>query len=136
MNTHYYMYNTKIVCTYHTPEVFLETDTISEGEKEFVRNVIYRQELLDIFEKEDFSENEMSDEISKLYKKLENCDNLRECMRKISERFTCKEDNEEVGLLILFSYDYMYLTHLCVCEFLEKGKVSNKKMNKLKKLIN
>ena len=42
------MYNTKVVCTYNTSEVFLEEDNISEEEREFVRDVIYRQELLDI----------------------------------------------------------------------------------------
>jgi len=42
------MYNTKVVCTYNTPEVFLETDNVSEDEKAFIRDVIYRQELLDI----------------------------------------------------------------------------------------
>ena len=129
------MYNTKVVCTYHTPEVFLETDKVNDSEKEFIRNVIYRQELLNIFEKEDFFEDEMSHEISNLYKKLEYCDNLRECMKKISEKFTTQEDNEEAGLFILFSYDYMHLTHLCVCEFLEIGKVTNKTINKLKKQI-
>jgi len=129
------MYNTKISCTYHTPEVFLETDKVNESEKEFIRNVIYRQELLDIFGKEDFFENELSDEIIELYKKLEGCDNLRECMRKISEKFTNQEDNEEVGLFILFSYDYMHLTHLCVCEFLEKGEISEDSINDLRNSI-
>jgi hypothetical protein len=42
------MYNTKVVCTYNTPEVFLETDDITDDEKAFVRDIIYRQELLDI----------------------------------------------------------------------------------------
>jgi hypothetical protein len=125
------MYNTKIACTYHTPEVFLETDQVNESEKEFIRNVIYRQELLDIFGKEDFTENEMTYEISELYKRVNNCDKLKQCMRKASEKFINQNDNEETGLLILFSYDYMYLTHLCICEFLEKGEVSEESINKL-----
>jgi hypothetical protein len=129
------MYNTKILCTYHTPEVFLETDKVNETEKEFIRNVIYRQELLDIFGKEDFLEDEMTSEISELYKKLENCQNLRECIRKISKIFTYTEDNEEAGLLILFSYDYLYLTHLCISEFLEKGKISQENINNLRNAI-
>ena len=35
------MYNTKIVCTYNTPEVFLEEDNVSEEEKGFIRDAIY-----------------------------------------------------------------------------------------------
>ena len=44
------MYNTKISCTYNTLEVFLDTDEVTEKEQEFIRDVIYRQELLNIFE--------------------------------------------------------------------------------------
>ena len=42
------MYNTKVVCTYNTPEVFLETDNITDDEKTFIRNIIYRQEFLNV----------------------------------------------------------------------------------------
>ena len=43
------MYDTQIICTYNTTEVFLETDNITDSEKDFVCNVIYRQEFLNIF---------------------------------------------------------------------------------------
>lgn len=119
------MYNTKVICTYHTPEVFLETDEITENEKEFVRNVLYRQELLDIFGKDEFNETEFSNSINELYKQLTSCKELRECMRKVAEKFISQQDNEEFGLFILFSYDYMYLTHLCVSDYLENGKLTN-----------
>lgn len=129
------MYNTKVVCTYHTPEVFLETDEITDNEKEFVRNVLYRQELLDIFGKEDFNENEISKSINELYTKLTTCKELIECMRKLAEKFISQEDNEELGLFILFSYDFMHLTHLCVSDFLENGKLTNNNALNLIKVI-
>ena len=53
------MYNTKVVCTYHTDEVFLETDQITDEERYFVRDAIYRQEVLDILGMEDYIETEM-----------------------------------------------------------------------------
>ena len=40
------MYNTSIICTYNTPEVFVETDEVSNDERQFIRDVIYRQEIL------------------------------------------------------------------------------------------
>ena len=49
------MYNTKFVCTYNTPDVFSVDDNISDDEKKFVRDVIYRQELLNILGMEDFN---------------------------------------------------------------------------------
>ena len=42
------MCNTKIICTYNTDEIFEPTDKLTERDKEFVRDVIYRQELLNI----------------------------------------------------------------------------------------
>jgi hypothetical protein len=129
------MYNTKVVCTYHTQDVFLETDQISEGEKEFIRNVLYRQELLDIFEKDDFNECEISKSVNELYKELIDCKELQECMRNVVDKFISQEDSEEFGLFILFSYDYMHLTHLCVSEFLENKKMSNENISNLMKAI-
>ncbi len=127
------MYNTKVVCTYQTPEVFLETDEVDEEDKLFIRNVIYRQELLDIFEKEDFNENDLSNTVSELYNKINNCEQLRECMRNIAAKFM--RHDEIFGLFVLFSYDYMYLTHKCICEFFEKGKISDENIDKLMNVL-
>jgi hypothetical protein len=43
--------------------------------------------------------------------------------------------DEELGLIILFSYDYLYLSHICISEFLEKGKISEYNILKLKQII-
>jgi hypothetical protein len=65
------MYNTKVECTYNTPEVFLETDNITDDEKTFIRNIIYRQELLNIldidYENNDEDNDEKISERSKNY---------------------------------------------------------------------
>jgi hypothetical protein len=124
------MYNTKVICTYNTPEVFLDTDVLSDKDKDFIRDAIYRQELLNILGIDDFNENEMAKAIHNLYEKIKNCSFLKECMVNISERFQNKDF--ELGLMILFSYDYMYLTHMCVSEYLEKGEITEKNRINLK----
>ena len=43
------MYNTKFECRYHKDDVFLETDNVTEEEKEFIRNILYREDVLNIF---------------------------------------------------------------------------------------
>jgi hypothetical protein len=49
------MYDTNhLSMTYHTTEVFLETDEITDDEKDFIRNCIYRQELVNLFNLEEF----------------------------------------------------------------------------------
>jgi hypothetical protein len=128
------MYNTQVVCTYNTPEVFLETDNINDDEKAFVRETIYRQELLDIFCENDDNDDKLSVAINELYKRIKYCEQLTKCMLKLAGKYMAT--NEEFGLMLLFSYDYMYLTHICICEYLETGDIDNQNITNLEKALN
>lgn len=130
------MYNTQVVCTYNTPEVFLETDNITDDEKMFIRDTIYRQELLNIFCENDDNDNDekINNEINDLYKRVKYCEQLTKCMLKLAGKYMAT--NEEFGLMLLFSYDYMYLTHICICEFIETGTITDENISKLEKAIN
>jgi hypothetical protein len=127
------MYNTKVVCTYNTSEVFLETDEISDKDEEFIRDTLYRQELLNILGMKEFNEDGMNTAIHELYNQISSCQELKECIIKIVGRFMSTD--EELGLMILFAYDYMYLTHLCISEYLETGKISETNMTNLRAVI-
>jgi hypothetical protein len=127
------MYNTKIICTYHSTDVFLDTDRISDEDKAFIRDTIYRQELLNILGMEDYNEYEMNKTIHNLYNKVKECRELKECMIKLASHFMSMD--EEFGLMLLFSYDYMHLTHVCVCELLETGDISEKNILLLKNIL-
>jgi hypothetical protein len=116
------MYNTKIQCTYHSSEVFVESDRINDDEKDFIRNVIYRQELLDIFCLDDYNETEMDKYFHELYEKIKDSKELQEAIVKLLDKYMIVD--KELGLFLLYAYDYMYLTHICVSEFLEFGKIS------------
>jgi hypothetical protein len=127
------MYNTKYICTYNTPDVFNESDDISYDEKGFIRDVIYRQELLDILGMDDYNESEMDRVIHDLYEKIKENKELKNCMIKLAENYN--SNDEELGLMIMFAYHYMYLTHICISEFLENGSISEKNIKDLKSLI-
>ena len=127
------MYNTKVVCTYNTSDVFLETDEISDKDEEFIRDTLYRQELLNILGMKEFNEDGMNTAIHELYNQISYCQELKECIIKIVGRFMSTD--EELGLMILFAYDYMYLTHLCISEYLETGKISETNMTNLRAII-
>ena len=135
------MYNTKVVCTYNTHEVFLETDDITDDEKMFIRDTIYRQELLDIldidFENDDEdNEEKINSALKELYNRIKYCTGFRKCMVKVVEKhMNIMTNNEELGLMLLFSYDYMYLTHICISEFIETGKISNDNIKNLDKAL-
>ena len=127
------MYNTQFVCTYNTSYIFLETDNVSSEDEEFIRDAVYRQELLNILQIDDYNDTKMNTIINKLYKKIKNSIELKECMVKLARDFM--RIDEEFGLTIMFSYDYMYATHICISEFLETGKISEINMKTLKSLI-
>jgi hypothetical protein len=127
------MYNTKIICTYNTSDIFLETDDIDKLQKDFIRDAIYRQELLDILGMEDYNEDEMDKAIHELYEKVKDCSELKECMIKLCGHFMSID--EEFGLMLLFAYDYMYFTHICVSEFIETGKINEISIWNLKSIV-
>jgi hypothetical protein len=138
------MYNTKVVCTYNTPEVFLETDNITDDEKTFIRNIIYRQELLnvlDIDNENDYEDNEekISEAIKDLYNRAKDYTSLTKCMVKVTEKHLnvgkYMTGGEELGMMLLFSYDYMYLTHICISEFIETGTITDENIGKLEKAL-
>lgn len=128
------MYNTKYECRYHKDTVFLDTDNISEDEKEYIRNVLYREDLLHIFNVESDHEFEIFNGIfCELYDKIKQNDFLKECTIKASTKIM--NIDPEIGLCILYSYDYMHLTHKCISEYLELGFISEENINLLKESI-
>ena len=127
------MYNTKVNCTYNTSEVFLETDEISDEDKEEIRDALYRQELLNILGIEEFNEEEINIAIHQLHQQISSCKELKECILKLSGQFMSTD--EELGLMVLFAYDYMYVTHICISEYLETGQISETNIIKLRELV-
>jgi hypothetical protein len=121
------------MCTYNTSEVFLESDEINNSEKDFIRDSLYRQELLNILGIDEFNEDQMNNAIHELYERIKSCIKLKECMTKLAGHFM--SEDLELGLMILYAYDYMYLTHTCVSEYLESGEISETNIRKLKSIV-
>lgn len=129
------MYDTKYSCRYHKNDVFLETDEVTDGEKDYIRTVMYREDLLHIFNIQDIEdiEDELNISfafISELYNNLYNCQTLRECMRMAASKLMSEDEN--IGLCILYSFDFMHLTHKCVQSYLENGGISDEDISLLK----
>lgn len=130
-------YNTKYVCSYNDSDVFLESEleVLNDHEKMFVRDALYRRDICNIFKIEDqcFDEKIINDNISKLYKYINGEKFLKSCIVKISEKFM-NSFELEVGFLILFSFDYLYLAHSCISEYIDTGKIhdSNTSLIELK----
>ena len=86
------MYNTKVNCTYNTSEVFLETDKISDQEKQAIRDALYRQELLNVLGMEEFNADSMNKAIHELYQQISSCQELKECILKLLARFISTDE--------------------------------------------
>jgi hypothetical protein len=127
------MYNTEVVCTYNTESIFLETDELTEHDKEFIMDAVYRQELLNIFDIEDYDDMKIEIAMMSLYENIKGCKELEKSIKKIAGDLYSLDGI--IGLMLLFSYDYMYLTHVCVSEFLKTGKVSETNIFNLEKKI-
>ena len=54
------VYDTHYTCVYNSPDVFLETDQVSNSEREFILDVLYRQDILNIFNMEDYNIDELT----------------------------------------------------------------------------
>jgi hypothetical protein len=130
------MYNTKYIITYNDSSVFLESDKISEYDKNFIIDALYRNDLLNIFgvEEVDFNENIFDKIINDLYKIVSVEKDFLSLIKTLASKYMSID--YEFGLMLLFSFDYLFLTHPCICEFIDTGKISKEKIEELKKLIN
>ena len=128
-------YNTNYICKYKN-NVFSKEEQykLSENEKYFVTDSLYRNDVLNIFRLEEFDEEKINNCINKIYEKIKNYDELKPILKKLAGFFFSEDC--ELGMLLMFSYDYLEHAHPCMCEFLETGEISDDKLNKVKDVIN
>jgi hypothetical protein len=125
------MYNTRYSCRYHLPDVFLDNDEVNEKQKNYIRDVLYKEDVLNIFQIDEYNEEVILALIHQIYEKVKEHTGMNECMLQLTRRFMSEDG--ELGLIILYAYDYLHLTHICVAEYLETNQISDVNMSKLKK---
>lgn len=86
----------------------------------------YKMEILSVFKMTVFDEEEMNEKTSMLYNNCKTNEELMSCAKVL----TSVENDLEVGFRLFFSYDYFYLAHKCIVEFLKNGKISEDSLNK------
>ena len=131
-------YNTKYECRYYKEDVILPDDNVTNDEIEYIRNILYQEDFLSIFliddEENSIDENEiniLSNAVYELYEKIKDNDILKMFMDKAASKIMTEE--LQSGLCLLYSYDYMYLTHKCVSEYLNTGFISLDSIDNLNK---
>ena len=137
------MYNVEIVCVYpyyddellpHCP-MQLEPDFMKEYvdslKTEELSNCLYKANFLESFNLNDYNEEIINREIKWLYILLVRHDRFKECMRRVCAKYLFEDLN--MGFMILFSYEYFFLTHACVCEYLKTNEMPT--LDKLEEYI-
>jgi len=116
--------------TYNDPQLHEKFNITNEKEKEDLHDVIYKYDLLSIFGLHDFLEEQIIEKIETLYKVMIQNEEIQSiCSIAINET------QEFEYFMILFSYDHLHLFYPCICEFLDKGNISNEKIEVLKNNI-
>ena len=152
------MYNSTFICTYnyydaslaltnpcskvlfeHNPKFHEET----ESELLEMADYLYKNEVLSAFHMEEFDEKEFNSKVQELYVSLfffneddksdKSKGKMKNIMKKVSEKLLMED--EEYGFIMLFSYSYFHLMHLCLCELFDKGEISDKLIDALNAII-
>jgi hypothetical protein len=124
------------------PETESETSDLDEN---FTSKYLYDNELLHAFDMENYDANLLSNKIFQLYYHLTShreaypdIHKLLEIANDISIKHIYKSDPFN-GFMILFSFDYFHITHLCLCDILNPdsfGTISKNNIDFLMKNIN
>lgn len=127
------MYNTKYICTYNNNDVISENDDIDENQKQFIKDVVYRQDLLNIFDMVDFNDDIINDSINNLYIQLESNEKFNDLMLLSASKILSTD--LKIGLMMLFSFDLMFLSHKCIGEFIDTGEINHEYIQKLQSIL-
>ena len=110
------MYNTLLKCTYNNASDLDQEDQ-------------YRIEYLLAFNLEEFNDKQINKEVNALFELLKKSPELATCITKSAAIFF--SEDLQVGLMGLFAFDFFYLAHPCICDFLETGTIAEEKINAL-----
>lgn len=133
-----------MICTYYYYDAELKKKIPShlfsfkldiEQENADICDLIYQSDYLQIFHLTEFDYNTINTEMKRIYEIscVKSNVRLQECMKKVANMFL--SEDLELGFMALFSYDYLFATHLCICDALENESIQDKHLDLLTKLV-
>jgi hypothetical protein len=105
------------------------------NEFEDLSEFIYQNEFMNTFNLGSSNEHTPIDILTTLFGeiKLLNCHKMNDILKLLKEQYLCL--NEDDAFVYLFSYDYFFLTHKCICDFLNEGEISKENLDNLERSI-
>ena len=133
-----------MICTYYyydselkkkIPSELMNLNFCVEQQPDDVCDLIYQTDYLQIFHLTEFDYNTINTEMKRIYEIEEVKLNakLQKCIKKAANMFLTED--LELGFMVLFSYDYLFATHLCICDVLENGSIQDKHLDLLTNLL-
>jgi hypothetical protein len=86
---------------------------------------------------DEFDQDAINNKIYLLYEKMKEEPKLKKCIEEVLKKMNIPLTvrNDSLGFLLLFSYDFLYITNECVCEFLNNGKINKNTIKLLENAI-
>jgi hypothetical protein len=129
------MYVTHYECFYNDDKkMFSGKEDLTENDKLEIKDFIYREDLINAFGLGEFDERLINIEIETLYDKMKDITELHAILDTLAGKMMSTD--RSIGFLILFSYDYFYLTHQIICEFINNNKIDDIKFVELARVVN
>lgn len=139
-------YCTDFLCTYqlYQDEENIENEYVQEQQED-----MYRIQYLQAFQLKHWDDDTISNTMDKLYNILKDT-KLISFIEKIPQTnhslfylFTYRDNNKEylsekdkrILFNFLFQFDFFYLTHICIYQYINNGYIEEKSLNELEKAI-
>ena len=134
-----------MICTYYyyddelkqkIPGELMNMNLVFEQQPDDVCDLIYQTDYLQIFGLVEFDYNVINAEMKRIYENdgVKSNPTFQECIKKAANMFL--SEDLELGFMVLFSYDYLFATHLCICDIMEYGSIQEKHLELLSNLLN
>jgi hypothetical protein len=121
--------------TYNDPTLSTKFNITDEKEQQQLHDVIYKYDLINIFGLHDFLEEIIIEKINKLYSVMITDADIKKICSTLQRNIDMNNEDNYNCFMVLFSYDYLHLFYPCICEFINKGNISNETKNVLLKNI-
>lgn len=116
-------YNSNFKCTYQI------MDDLDDS------NNLYRIQFLQAFNTYRWDSNIIDNTIQKIYSQLKNSKYGRNILNAVNLNVTITNFINNSDIYILFSYDYFYIFHDCLCDLINNGLITDDNYNYLIKQI-
>jgi len=134
---------------YITQKNISDNDDLFKNEEEideaYTSKYIYECEILSAFDMDTYDDKILNDKIYNLYNyfshirnEYPDIHNILNLAEEISLKYLLQKD-EIQGFMILFSFDFFHITHICICDIFNNepfGFISCNNLEYLNKIIN